>query len=540
MKKARRYLETKGYPPEERQKILDAIRTDIPNSRLQQCKFLLGITRLYIEGQLRDGRSIANLNKTLKYVASDTHVNEYDSNLNGENLITLVERFSGLAKEDMAQAKAASDARQLTINNDYTIVPIDSPEEAAKYGNYVSWCVTHSEHMYDSYTNNGLGRFYFCLRRGFENEQEVKSEGCPLDNYGLSMIAVSVTMEGEVNTITCRWNHAYGGNDNIMTVPELEDLLGRNFYQTFKPYSRDELHAKGAIFLDEVQDLLDEGNTNPADIFESMEKGWEGDDRNYWIVTLNNKANLLEDKNYKLLLNPWADEIFNTYYGATLVVLNRKYNAFDRKGEYCSDTWFDSIESLFTDFWLDTIGGSPLVRVQLNNKYNVLNTIDGRLISNTWFDNVHGLAFADNSGVDKILIRVKLADKYNLMDEAGKCISKIWFDYIEEYGDRGLTRVTLNHRDNYIDNNGNLFSDIWFDEFLWPIGSKYLPARIRLNYKFNYMDASGKVLSDVWFDKAGMFRWDNSEAVEVKLNGKYNYVDSKGKLIYDTWFDYPL
>ena len=75
MKRARKYLESKGYSPEQRQQILDSIRTDIPNSRLQQCKFLLGVTRLYMEGQLNNGNAIANLNKTLKYIASDAHVN---------------------------------------------------------------------------------------------------------------------------------------------------------------------------------------------------------------------------------------------------------------------------------------------------------------------------------------------------------------------------------------------------------------------------------------------------------------------------------
>ena len=143
MKRARKYLESKGYSPEQRQQILDSIRTDMPNSRLQQCKFLLGVTRLYMEGQLNNGNAIANLNKTLKYIASDAHVNEYDFNLNGENLDTLVDRFKGVAKDDLETSMNASNARQLTVNNNYTIVPIDSPEDASKYGKYTSWCVTH-------------------------------------------------------------------------------------------------------------------------------------------------------------------------------------------------------------------------------------------------------------------------------------------------------------------------------------------------------------------------------------------------------------
>ena len=320
MKRARKYLESKGYSPEQRQQILDSIRTDIPNSRLQQCKFLLGVTRLYMEGQLNNGNAIANLNKTLKYIASDAHVNEYDFNLNGENLDTLVDRFKGVAKDDLETSMNASNARQLTVNNNYTIVPIDSPEDASKYGKYTSWCVTHDENMYNSYTNNGSGRFYFCLYKGFENEPKIEGEGCPLDNYGLSMIAVSITMEGEVNTITCRWNHDNGGNDSIMTIEQLEDVIGRNFYQIFRPYTRDELHAKGVVLFDEVQELLNDGK-KPEEIFNKVGNFGNGFAR----VILNNKCNFINTNN-QLLSDTWFDKCGDFYDGFARVRLNDKYN----------------------------------------------------------------------------------------------------------------------------------------------------------------------------------------------------------------------
>ena len=53
----------------------------------------------------------------------------------------------------------------------YNIVRIDSFEQAQQYGQYTSWCVTHDENMFNSYTNNGIGQFYFCLRHGFETEK---------------------------------------------------------------------------------------------------------------------------------------------------------------------------------------------------------------------------------------------------------------------------------------------------------------------------------------------------------------------------------
>jgi hypothetical protein len=70
--------------------------------------------------------------------------------------------------------------------------------------------------MYQSYTKNGLGRFYFCLKPRFEKVERIEGEDCPMDDYGKSMIAISVNDDGSLNTCTCRWNHDNGGNDNMM------------------------------------------------------------------------------------------------------------------------------------------------------------------------------------------------------------------------------------------------------------------------------------------------------------------------------------
>ena len=372
MKRARKYLESKGYSPEKRQQILDSIRTDIPNSRLQQCKFLLGVTRLYMEGQLNNGNAIANLNKTLKYIASDAHVNEYDFNLNNENLDALVNRFKGVAKDDLQASMNVSNARQLTVNNNYIVVPINDFEQSFKYGKYTSWCVTHDKNMYNSYTNNGSGRFYFCLHKGFENEPKIEGDGCPLDNYGLSMIAVSVTMEGEVNTITCRWNHDNGGNDSIMTIEQLEDVIGRNFYQTFKPYTREELHAKGIVLFDEVQELLDNGE-KPENIFGYCDDFYDG----IACVGLNGKENFINTDG-QIISDTWFDECGNSINGFAIVELNGKANLINTDGQLISDTWFDDCYNFYN-------GAACVI---LNKKCNFINT-NGQLISDTWFDNCY-------------------------------------------------------------------------------------------------------------------------------------------------------
>ena len=417
---ARRYIMSNGYNQEQAQQVIDSIRHDIPNVRLAQYKFILGVTRMYLDGQLQSGREIGELNKTLKYVASDAHVNEYNYDLNGEDYITLTERFKGVAKSDLESDMVASNARQYTVNENYTIVPIDNPEEAAKYGNYTSWCVTHDKDMYNSYTNNGTGRFYFCLRKGFENEPEEQGEGCPLDSYGLSMIAVSVDMEGAVNTITCRWNHNMDGNDNVMSVEELEQVIGRNFYQTFKPYSREELHAKGIILFDEVQELLDSGKQLEY-IFDVV---W-GFNGGFARVKLNDKYNYINTEG-RLISNQWFDDVWGFNNGIAEVELNRKYNFINQEGRLISNQWFDYTDNFINGFSL----------VELNNKRNFINQ-EGRLISNQWFDDAWGFynGFA----------KVRLKNKWNYINTEGRLISNQWFDYAERFYN-GFAKVQLNNK----------------------------------------------------------------------------------------------
>jgi hypothetical protein len=71
------------------------LRNDIPSLRTPQGgKFILGATRMFCNGELRNANDIGNLNSTLKLVASDAHINEYDRNLNGLSAQELIQRFA--------------------------------------------------------------------------------------------------------------------------------------------------------------------------------------------------------------------------------------------------------------------------------------------------------------------------------------------------------------------------------------------------------------------------------------------------------------
>ena len=423
-----------GYSESDAMQFIGQLKVKIPSVRLQQEKFLLGVARLFIDGELsvNDDFKCTNFNQTLKLIASNAHVNEYDNNLNGMSADDLINRFKNLRVGELSKRKELMGGKQYHQNREYTIVPINSYEEAEKYSQYTEWCVTHYPEAYDGNTAGGTGRFYFCLQNGFENVPEKVGANAPLDAYGLSMIAVCVTMEGEVKSITCRWNHDNGGSDHVMDDEQLSELLGVNFYSVFKPYTREELHAKGVILFDEVKEMLDKG-VSPTDIFEKIYGFHDG----YAMVKLNRKWNFI-NRNNKLLSDTWFDGVDNFHNGYAKVMSGDKYNFIDTNGKLISDTWYD---------WVDNFDDG-YARVLLDDKCNFIDK-NGKRVSDTWYDNVYD--FYDGYAI------VILNNKWNFVDTNGKLISDTWFDLVDNFDD-GYAKVKLNGKFFKIDKNGQRVS----------------------------------------------------------------------------------
>ena len=490
-----------GYSESGAMKFIGQLKVKIPSVRLQQEKFLLGVARLFIDGDLRvnDDFKCTNFNQTLKLIASDAHVNEYDNNLNGMSAEELINRFADIRVGELSKRKELMGGKQYRKNNNYTIVPINSYEEATKYAKYNEWCVTYSEDMFDDKTCHGAGRFYFCLRNGFENVPKKVGPNAPLDEYGLSMIAVSVTMEGEPNSITCRWNHDNGGSDSVMDDEQLSELLGVNFYSVFKPYTREELHAKGVILFDEVQPMLDNG-VSPTDMFKEIGDFNDG----YAKVNLNNKWNFININN-KLLSDTWFDGVYDFYDGCAGIRLGGKFNFIDTYGMFISDTWYDAGYNFYDGYAI----------VMLRHKYNFIDT-HCKLISDTWYDDVYD--FSDGYA------RVKLDDKWNFINRSNKLLSDTWYDYGYDFVN-GYAKVVLGKKFNLIDKNGNFISDTWYD-YVDDFHNGY--ASVKLDGKFNFIDTHGKLISDTWYNDVCDF-YDGY--ARVRLDGKYFKIDKNGQRV---------
>ena len=231
-----------GYSKEQADSFIRIdIRASFPVLRSKQGgKFILGVTRMYLGRQISDASTISSLNQTLKYIVTPAHYNEYDRNLNGLSAQQLIDRFKQAMTDDLEKDKAELAKTRYAEMPEYKIVRIDSFEQAKQYGGYNDWCLAqpNGEANYDQYTSNGINQLYFILRDGFENEPRIKGGNSPYDAYGLSMMTVIVDPEGMMTQSTTRWNHANGSNDSAFTPKRLSEIIGRNFYETFKPNTK--------------------------------------------------------------------------------------------------------------------------------------------------------------------------------------------------------------------------------------------------------------------------------------------------------------
>ena len=461
---AKHYLyDKRGMDEPQAMRTIGAIKTDIPNVRLAKCKFILGVTRLFCNGELSDGSSITSINKYLRYIASDAHVNEYNQNLNGLSLGDIESRFSSVAKGDLEADKERMNQQEFdSSSSQYKIVNIDSFDEASKYGEYTDWCVTHYDDMYDSYTHNGLGRFYFCLKDGFENVPREKGEGCPLDEYGLSMIAVSVNEDGSCNTITCRWNHDNGGGDNIMTPQELSEIIGMNFYKVFLPYSKEEIAEKKKEIVNIIYDTYnsfvseDFGYMHTFDdelnsYYNDEEDAYYDDDGYEIDDTDNESRNMLKDKEDIKDVDGDLDIIA---YGG--FADDERLQDMDPVPSILINTRTDEliVDGLF-DFQMDFNYVRGFVSAKpLGSKGTMLIDVENKKYLS---DTVFSTAYLMYSSASKDWVAlVGLDGKMNVIKNDGSYLFDEWIDgAMSQFGQNGMFSVTYKDNRRVINSNGD-------------------------------------------------------------------------------------
>ena len=476
------------------------IRSKIENLREPDAaKFILGVTRMFVDGELEDGNTCNKLNKTLKLVASEAHINEYNRNLNDLSAEELISRFADAERDFNNQRRAEVDKLTFNSPSKYKIVRIDSYEQASKYGKYTSWCVTHGKGAFDDYTQHGINQFYFCLRQGFENEREQVGLHAPLDDYGLSMLAVCVYPDGDLKTCTCRWNHDKGGNDNVMNEIEVSKAVGVNFYKTFLPNTK----FKDAV--EDAQRRLEDGE-RPENVFELVRDKSE----DMTAVRLFGAWNFI-DKDGHYLFKKWFEDCWPFREGYASVQLNGKRNFIDKDGHYLFKTWFDDCGDFREGY----------AAVELNYKWNFIGK-DGHYLFKTWFEYCGG--FCEGYAA------VMPDDKWNFIDKDGHYLFKKWFEDCGCFSE-GYTAVQLNGEWNFIDKDGHYLFKKWFD-YCGDFREEY--AAVKLNGRWNFIGKDSHYLSDTWFDCCGNFR---EGYAKVRLGGKWNFIGKDSRYLSKTWFD---
>ena len=230
---------------------------DIPSVRKENFHLFPAVVRFLLQNPTSiNADTLLKLNKFISVAAAKSKELNLDQNLNGMPLDEFFRNFEGFVNQaDKANREnTAHYGKSNGHNNGYTIVPIPSFAEASEYSKYVTWCVTHRSKDFINYVGIGKGLFYFLLKDGFEKVPKKVGENAPLDDYGLSMIAVSFNEEGGIISITCRWNHDNGGSDSVMTPEQVSELIGSDIYSIFNPDDIQNEFLKNVEIIDEIND----------------------------------------------------------------------------------------------------------------------------------------------------------------------------------------------------------------------------------------------------------------------------------------------
>ena len=463
----------------------------------------LNMTRLIDENNYP--QEIGTLKNLVRFIECTPELNsKFDEDLNGLSYFELYDELISKMKtaNRLNQEKLSSLKLQ---NKNYKIIPIHSQEEASRYSEYTSWCITTMLDQWEAYTRFGR-RFYFLLKDGFENvprPSDPEAVGAPFDEYGLSMISVLVDMEGEPAHITTRYNHEFNGEDNpdLHTAEQVQNITGINFYKELKPYTRKELHSMGITPFDEVPELLASGE-NIDEIFDKV-VDWTA---NFYWVSLNGRCNLLYKKSNTLLYRRWYNDIYDFSEGFAKVELDGKWGYIDTTGRQICSCKYDFAYG-FSD---------GLASVELNGKWGYIDKT-GKEVIPCKYDYVGN--FSEG------LTKVELNNKYGYIDKTGREVIPYKYDWAEDFSER-LAVVKLNGKYGCIDKTGREVIPYKYD---YIVDFKDGLAKVELNAKMGIIDKTGREVIPCIYNFVGSFE---DGLAKVKLNRKWGYIDKHGN-----WYD---
>jgi hypothetical protein len=442
---------------------------------------------------------------------------------------------------------------------DYTVVRINSHNDAARYAEYTPWCVTQRQSWYDDYAGDG-SQFYFCLKDGFENVKKTEGEGCPLDEYGLSMVSVCVRPNGEPKVITTRWNHAhYGENDPRMkTLEQVEEVLGipKNVFMR---------HVSPELERDDLEDALGQGVDVSGKIKTMLTFG------SYSVIKYDEFFNVMKDS--KLLSKLWYNNYrrlgsyveltrYDNEMGMAKMLFDKNGRVFSNEIPYAFVGTYEENNNIF--IVSDSKGNKNLIRrgesevilptfiydiSPVVDGYSVVETRDGKFNVLTedlvpiWDEFITmRVSYFHTSGnkeykkwTEGMLIIMNAFGKETYLDlRTKKPITDEWFDDCQKF-EGGLGKVrrndNRNYTYNYIRHDGSIVCEEWFMNVEILPGREYIKANRVDGECVLLSKADGRVVLDNGFlyisDFTGKYGCG-------KKNGtKTTVFDSKGNTLFE-------
>ena len=393
-------------------------------------------------------------------------------------------------------------------------------------------CYTASKGTYNSYTHNGKYTMYILLRDGWQNEQIKPSEGYPYDSYGLSMIFIIVSDNGNLETSNVRWNHgdnSYYDVDKMFNFGSLEKVVGSKCINAvgLEDSTSDIAKMKTIISINRklkegedievIFDRVDMPNEGIAEV-QIYELGW-----NYLVIN-----------ERRLLCDEWFENAFPFQSGIGRVAIKDtnshiiKFNFVNRSGNLISETNFFNAKDFSEGF------ATVCIEPQGMNRWTVIDK-NGRVIMEQQYsaiDKFHnGFAvveiYAGHSGSGPI-------NYYNYIDRNGKLLCKNHYAIAYEFTSAGYGLVKTNKNSNYktlIDSEGNkLFENeivnildkenyilIYFDNVrkisLFPNHVFGLPCKIVQTADCNLLNVQGVRLEN---GKCGYFSFETGKLLGEK------------------------
>lgn len=192
-----------------------------PELKGRLSKFGIGIFRWNMTGaiDINNPEDVKRVRLILKVLDKTPGVDFFDQS------------FNGCAPEIVCEILGIEpkvQREETNITFDYVVFPISTYAEARALAEDEAWCIVKSEEIFKEYIKTG-NRFYFIGNAEWWKVPCIPGQHFPYDRFGYSLIAIEMSPDNEIISVTSRWNEYGEKSGNFLTESQLKELLGDKF-----------------------------------------------------------------------------------------------------------------------------------------------------------------------------------------------------------------------------------------------------------------------------------------------------------------------